>query len=75
MTYLGHKLVHPILGLFSGTRKNLEYEVKSKIIKVGKYVILNRFITHMRHYDYVKYSKFGLIITTSAQTRSFGSLR
>lgn len=64
MTYLGNKLVHTILGLFLGTRENLEYEIKSKIIKAGKHVILNCFIIHICNNDYVKYSIFCLIITT-----------
>lgn len=63
MTYLGNKLVHTILGLFLGTTENLEYEVKSKIRKAGKCVILNAFIIHIYHNDYVKYSIFCLIMT------------
>lgn len=62
MTYLVNKLVHTILGLFLGPRENLEYEVKSKIIKAGKCEILNCFRMHIYHNDCLKYLTFCLII-------------
>lgn len=75
MTYLGNKLVHTVLGLFLGTRENLEYEVKSEIGKAGKCVILNGFIIHICHNDYVKYSIFCLIMTINGVGCRIGCLQ